>query len=544
MEPNDMKSNGVKPNHLEADDAKPGHRFVPSRRRLIGRAATLAGAPALRAFAPGAAAAGSLGVLGAGLPRRARGDDIGRPAPLDAWPDAFADVPESYGPTDVRFDRPLPDGLAGTLYRNGPARMRRGDTAYRHWFDGDGMVQSFRIAGSQLQHRGRMVRTGKYVAEERAGRFLRRAFGTAVPGSPPVNRPDDINVANISVLPLEDEVLALWEAGSPWRIDPHSLETLGRKIWSEQTDGAAFSAHPKVDRDGTIWSFGYLPGSGRLILYRLDARGSLRQVNVIEAPNADMVHDFAVTDRFLAFVLMPLALDPMARATGSFLDALQWRPERPGVVLLVDKATLTVAHRIEMPPVAFFHMGNAWEDGDTVRLQLMQVDDFAGLMDDVYAAMAGEARATHSRTGPVELAVARNGGRTALTRLSDADGEFPRIDPRHVGRPTRFLFHASRSDAMPRQLFGTNVVARLDVRSGRQQRYDFGSDTLVEEHVFVPRPDAPEGTGWVVGTAWNRVTRRTVFSVFDAQALDAGPVAQATLPYGLPLGLHGAFVPA
>jgi all-trans-8'-apo-beta-carotenal 15,15'-oxygenase len=32
--------------------------------------------------------------------------------------------------------------------------------------------------------------------------------------------------------------------------------------------------------------------------------------------------------------------------------------------------------------------------------------------------------------------------------------------------------------------------------------------------------------------------------VFDAGAVDAGPVASVTLPYGLPLGLHGQFVPA
>jgi len=29
-------------------------------------------------------------------------------------------LPEQYGPTEVQFDRPLPEGLQGTLYRNGP----------------------------------------------------------------------------------------------------------------------------------------------------------------------------------------------------------------------------------------------------------------------------------------------------------------------------------------------------------------------------------------------------------------------------------------
>ena len=89
-----------------------------------------------------------------------------------------------------------------------------------------------------------------------------------------------------------------------------------------------------------------------------------------------------------------------------------------------------------------------------------------------------------------------------------------------------------------------NAVARMDTASGRMQRFDYCGETLAEEHVFVPRAGAPEGSGWLVGTARNWATRQTSFSVFDAAAVDAGPIAQATLPYGLPLGLHGAFVAA
>jgi carotenoid cleavage dioxygenase len=62
---------------------------------------------------------------------------------------------------------------------------------------------------------------------------------------------------------------------------------------------------------------------------------------------------------------------------------------------------------------------------------------------------------------------------------------------------------------------------------------------MVEEHVFVP--DGP-GPGWVLGTALDFVQQKTLLSCFAADALAAGPVAQATLPYALPLGLHGAFV--
>lgn len=34
----------------------------------------------------------------------------------------------------------IPEGLQGTLYRNGPARLVRGDWRVGHWFDGDGAI--------------------------------------------------------------------------------------------------------------------------------------------------------------------------------------------------------------------------------------------------------------------------------------------------------------------------------------------------------------------------------------------------------------------
>ncbi len=518
-----------------------------TRRRLLAGAATFGGAGRLAAFPFGRLlpGAGGIGAAGTGLlPGGARAAAGSEACARDAWADAFADFREAYGPTTVAFDRALPDGLQGTLYRNGPARMRRGPTEYRHWFDGDGMVHAFRVDAKALRHHARMVLTDKYVAEEKAGRFLRPGFGSPIPDSLPISKPDDLNVANINVLPLGDELLALWEAGSPYRIDPDSLQTLGRKVWSEETDGLAFSAHPKVDTDGTVWSFGYMAGSGKLVLYRLDPVGSLRETRLIDAPNADMVHDFAITRRYLVFVLMPLVFDRESpRGNDSFLDKLQWRPERAGSILLVDKDTLEVTHRFETPPTAFFHIGNAWEDGDTVRIHLMRIDDFGALMDNLVDAFHRRPMNSPAHTGPVEMIADLRNRRAEVRSLSHETGEFPRIDPRHAGRRTQSIFLASRSDAMPAGLFGMNVVARMDTASGRMQRFDYGGETLVEEHVFVPRAGAPEGSGWLIGTAWNRVRRQTTLAVFDASAVDAGPIARAHLPYGLPLGLHGAFVP-
>jgi len=44
-----------------------------------------------------------------------------------------------------------------------------------------------------------------------------------------------------------------------------------------------------------------------------------------------------------------------------------------------------------------------------------------------------------------------------------------------------------------------------------------------------------------MGTALDTRADNTVLSIFDAAHVSDGPIAQARLPYSLPLGLHGTF---
>ena len=54
-----------------------------------------------------------------------------------------------------------PKALRGNFYRIGPARFVRAENRLNHWFDGDGMVQLFRIDGAQVSHLGHLLDTPK-----------------------------------------------------------------------------------------------------------------------------------------------------------------------------------------------------------------------------------------------------------------------------------------------------------------------------------------------------------------------------------------------
>lgn len=461
---------------------------------------------------------------------------------LRAWRDAFLTVQKDYPPIKVRFDHPLPAGLRGTLYRNGPALMRRGATQLRHWFDGDGMVHAFTLAGQTLGHQARSVRTARFQAEDAANRYLWDSFGTSFADSRPVNKPDDVNPANIALLSIGDELLALWEAGSPYRIDPNTLRTRGRKVFSEDTDGMPFSAHPRVDRDGTIWSFGYQAGSGKLALYRLSASGKLEQVTLIDAPNADMVHDFAITERYLVFVLMPLFAQPSG-AAASMLERYRWDATQASVVLVVDKNTLSIQGRAEFPASMQFHLGNAWEDGRGLRVQLMRIGDYHGLMNAIYASMQAQPvkRFDSADDGAVELVIDLDRGRVKIEPLARGNCDFPSFDARQIGQQTDQLIALRASKSMPAGTFGFNELLGIDRKTQHIQSFDYGASVIAEEHLFVPKPRAAAGVGWVLGSAYRWTDQRTLVTVFNAQTISDGPIAQAVLPRGLPPGLHGLF---
>ena len=472
-------------------------------------------------------------------------DDVALSSPHAAWKNSFHRVPTSY---ESRVPMRIPEGLRGVLYRNGPALMTLGGTRYRHWLDGDGMVHAFRFDGGALRHHARMVATNKLTAELKAGRRTAPGFGTSLPGTAVVGR-DDMNTANTHTLMVNGELWALWEGGAPYVMNPETLATVGRKNWSPEVDSLPFSAHPRVDASGNVWSFGYLPGSGNFLpggsaisVRQLNASGAMVRHAFVPAPNSDMVHDFAITERYLVFVLMPYRFDStLTDPSLSFIGHYQWGAGQPATVLVVDKATLNVVRRIDIPTVSLFHLGNAWEHGNTLRFAIVNYRDFSEVMNKLGTAMDRAAMSwPESRWTEFEVDLAAG---TVRTWQPYADTvEFPHYDLRRTGRETRYAYMMASRHPAAQPLFGMNVVRAVDHKTERMQEYDYGQQVVAEEHVFVPAPGSDvENRGWLIGTAFDWKQRRTLVSIFNAERVQDGPMEQVALPYGVPLGIHGRF---
>ena len=142
----------------------------------------------------------------------------------------------------------LPDGLRGTMYRNGPARLERNGVSMGHWFDGDGAILAVNFTDAVVTGVYRYVQTTGYQQETTADKLLYGNYGMTAPGIiwnqwiKPVK-----NAANTSVLALPDKLLALWEGGKPHGLDLQTLETFGEDNLGSLTKEQSYSAHYKQD---------------------------------------------------------------------------------------------------------------------------------------------------------------------------------------------------------------------------------------------------------------------------------------------------------
>ncbi len=460
------------------------------------------------------------------------------------WMAGWRQVPaEALGPTTVAVEGRLPRGLAGTLYRNGPAWFERGGFRYEHWFDGDGMIHGWRFGDGGVTHRGRMVETPKLARERAAGRFNTPVAGTTIPDVAPIRNNDDANPANTAVVAIDGRLFALWEGGSAFELDPDALDTIGPVTWRPDLQALPFSAHPLRDRDGSWWNFGALAmmGSSGLLVWHLEPDATLRQAHVLPVEQPGYLHAFAMTDRHLVFVFAPFDRGE----GGAFFESLRFAPARGCPVAVVDKDTPDRARWFEVDFAMAYHFGDAFERDGGIVVRAVLHPDADQAASPMGAVMRGHVAPAAAQVPPAlaELRLDLRSGRARWEWLLHGEMEFPLYDPRSPGdRGARLYMPVVEGEAGAPYF---NAVAMVDPGSGRREVYRYGRDILAEEHVFVPRPgSARVDDGWLVGTLLDPLRGRSGIAVLDARRIGDGPLAQAWLPYSFPLGFHGHFAQA
>lgn len=314
------------------------------------------------------------------------------------------------------------------------------------------MISAFTIRNGTVHYRNRYVRTQHF-----RGRSGTRHLGTDAAGGwlanigrlPP-------NLANTNVVEHAGRLFALWEGGPPHELHPDTLETLGvRRFGGVLRWVGTYSAHPCFcPGSGDMFNFGveFIP-TPHLRVYRTGRNGRLGHYRSASLPYVAMVHDFAITQRYLVFLISPIIPDgiPIALGLKSFGDGMQYRPERGSSFILIPRDGGRI-RRIDCDPVLQFHLSNAFDDRGDVVADVITYETGA-LLESI-----ARFRTSSLRTASSEFTRFRitGDGRVTREQLSDRTCEFPGTTPIARGART----------ATPTSTPG-NASARSTTRSPR-----------------------------------------------------------------------------
>ncbi|WP_194818203.1 carotenoid oxygenase family protein [Nocardia sp. XZ_19_385] len=445
------------------------------------------------------------------------------------------------------FDGALPEGLRGTMYRNGPGKLEAGGQQLGHLFDGDGMLSMFALDEGGLRFRNRFVRTKHYRHSLGAKGAPYRALGTMRPGGILTNALQfPANVANTSVAMHAGKLLALWEGGRPTELDPDTLDTLG----VHDFDGGlkwigAFSAHPKWDTTtGEMYNFGLaMFPRPKLACYRVDRAGTLRSLGHLNLPVPMFNHDMGLTAKHLVFVVAPLVF-PVGKMTGAglglrnFIEAIEYDAARGTMIALVprDGGRPRILHT---DPLMHLHLANTYEDGSDTVIELVNYDatweqlngQLRGLQDGLTdTALSYGGKLMRLRVTPT--------GRVIHETLSDLQGDFPMFNWARTGQRHRYVYLAVGADGNRYP----NAIAKIDNETGKESLHRLPEEHFTHEALFVSRPrPISEDDGWLLVVTQDRVSELASMLILDARDIEAEPVYRGRLRHHLPLTFHGTF---
>ncbi len=511
-----------------------------------------------------------------------RGLDKHRPRP------AIADLPNPYlegnfapvgresdfADLTPRLGR-IPDAVSGTLYRMSPApRFEPISRTLYHWFDGDGMIDAFRFQAGRVQHKNRWVRTPKLELEEAAGRALFggiRDFGLSTPfagllalglspleilsmplrnklGLPPTREQflsvlRAMNRSNTSIQQLAGRLLSLVEGSPAHEIDPDSLATRGEFDFDGALirENGGMVAHPKIDaQTGTVYTFGYWLDRPGLTYYVFDRSGACRLRRDVPTPYTAMMHDFSVTETRAVFYHLPAVLH-MSEFDNP--NSVRWQPSRGSRIGVLPRDQADGRMRwYEIPACYIFHPLNAFDDGDSVVLDVVKYPRLP-LFDP-----GGENPNPHlTEYPPGQLVRMRLDLATGALReelISEIACEFPVVDPRWALRRHRHGWLAARRG----QICGRgalNALLHVDFHTGQVRSRVLGSSSYTNEALFIPRSaTADEGDGYLLTTVFHADAGQSELLLLDAQDIAGEPVAVIPTRQRVPFGFHGTWVPA
>lgn len=440
----------------------------------------------------------------------------------------------------------LPLWLEGTLIRNGPAKFHFGTQKISHWFDGLAMLHAFTFGQGKVSYRNKFLRSDAYFqstehadlrfmgfAQDPCKSIFKRLFAYFLPSITPTI----VQNANVNVMRIAQNYVALTETPLPVRFDPHTLKTLGVLDFQDHMRkmDCFESAHPHHDRvrAETINYQIEMGAQCHYSIYTIPDSGpaTRKPFFKMKSDKASYMHTFALTEHYVVMVEFPLMLNPLDLLLkgGGYISQFKWEPQRNTRFHLIDRSQGVVIRSYETEAFFCFHHVNAYEEKDTLVVDLVKYPD----AQIVFGDPPPEQIRTLER-----FRLDLQGSSILQHTLAETLLELPRIHYQKYNASVYryvygvgFKYPANDKDNIP--------IIKIDVSNGSTLEWK-EPGSLAGEPIFIPRPDGKEeDDGILLSIIIDEIKGHSFLLVLDAKNLHE--IARTEILHLIPYGLHGMF---
>lgn len=439
----------------------------------------------------------------------------------------------------------LPSWLSGTLLRVGPGKFEINEGHAHHWLDGFAMVHRFAITDGSVCYSNKLLKSDYYKNAVKTGvleaprpnkgkSFLSRcasAFTT----------PKEIyDNANVNIVSYGNQCVALTETPAPLAFDPQTLKTIKSLTFQDTLGGHFCCAHPHFDKATNQWINFFITygNTSSYTIYTMKKDSMKRKLlTTIDVDYPAYMHSFAVTQKYIILTESPFVLNPIDLLFGdkSFLGYFTWKPENGTRFIVVDKET--GEHIGDYITDAFFafHHVNAFDDNDTITLDIPIYPDTAILGSYSFKNMCDpDGQFPHTKLERFIINLDQEEVKSIT--LNAQDIEMPRINEQCCTKQYHYVYGVSRSDDdSPFANSITKVDVHTNVVTTWQQKNCYPS-----EPIFVARPDAKtEDDGILLSVVLDVQHSNSFLLLLDAKNMEE--IARASTPHHIPFTIHGTF---
>ena len=457
--------------------------------------------------------------------------------------DVYAPVDDERTDTDLIVIGEIPKEIAGAYVQNNPNPQFPPEGLY-HWFDGDGMIHGVQLENGTATYRNRYVHTRGFQEEREHGGVLWR--GILEPFNPDSPRSFDKDTANTDLVYHNGQLLAMWWlSGTPYAVDPITLETKGAESFGGTLGDMTIAAHPKLDpRTGELMVFGYNPyQQPYLTAGVISAEGQITHRADLNCPIPSLFHDIAITPNHTIFLDLPMYWDQERLRQGKRRVRFdKERPSRFGVMPRYDDGTQ--CQWFELPSCYIYHTINAHEEQDAegntvVVMTACRIEDPLPYCDHDQEPTIPRLFFLRMHPFLYEFRFNLGTGKASQKQLDDAPTEFPRINDQYLGVPSTYAYHPRV--AKEKTLLFDGFI-KYNTQTGCGEHVVYGEGRIGGETVFIPREGAKsEDEGYITTFVRDRREERSELVIYDAQTLER--CAQVLIPRRVPFGFHAHWAP-